>query len=61
MRKEGKLNINLNGSLSDRRSKRELDSLLFTINDYIGLKEQLQQGGIRCLKDNNIYVLKIGK
>lgn len=40
MRKEGKLNINLNGSLSDRRSKRELDSLLFAINDYIDLREQ---------------------
>lgn len=45
MRKDHKLKIHLNGSLSNRRSKRELDILLFAINDYIGLKEQLKQGG----------------
>lgn len=37
------INIRLNGKLSNRRSKRELDNLLFAINDYVGLKEQLNQ------------------
>lgn len=37
------INIRLNGKLSNRRSKRELDNLLFAINDYVGLKEQLKQ------------------
>lgn len=48
MRKEGKLSIRLNGKLTNRRSKRELDNLLFAINDYIGLKDQFKQGGKRC-------------
>ena len=46
-----KLNIRLNGKLSNRRSKREVDNLLFAINDYIGLKEQLKQKEmVKCLK-----------
>lgn len=43
MTKESKISIRLNGSLSNRRSKREVDNLLFAINDYIGLKDQLKQ------------------
>lgn len=39
------LKVNINGRLSNRRSERELDNLLFAINDYIGLKEQLNQKG----------------
>ncbi|MGE7673138.1 helix-turn-helix domain-containing protein [Lysinibacillus sp. NPDC094403] len=39
--KEDKLTVNLRGELTNRRSRRELDSLLFAINDYIGLKEQV--------------------
>lgn len=38
-----KLIVRLNGSPSNRCSKRELDNLLFAINDYIGLKDQLNQ------------------
>ncbi|MDP1395147.1 MULTISPECIES: XRE family transcriptional regulator [Bacilli] len=37
---ENQLTVKLLGSISNRRSKRELDSLLFAINDYLGLKEQ---------------------
>ncbi len=43
MIKENKLSIRLNGSLSNRRAKREVDNLIFAINDYIGLKDQLKQ------------------
>lgn len=39
---EDQLTVNLLGELSNRRSKRELDSLLFAINDYLGLKEQVK-------------------
>lgn len=39
---EDQLTVNLHGELSNRRSKRELDSLLFAINDYLGLKEQIK-------------------
>jgi len=39
---EGQLTVNLLGELSNRHSKRELDYLLFAINDYLGLKEQVQ-------------------
>lgn len=38
--KKDKLTVSLIGELTNRRSRRELDSLLFTINDYIDLKEQ---------------------
>lgn len=41
MRKEGKLSIHLNGKLTNRHTKRELEYLLFAIEDYVGLKEQL--------------------
>ncbi|ACA42249.1 hypothetical protein KQ41_06875 [Lysinibacillus fusiformis] len=40
--KKDQLTVNLRGELSNRRSKRELDSLLFAINDYLGLKEQVK-------------------
>lgn len=40
--KEDQLTVNLLGDLSNRRSKRELDSLIFAINDYLGLKEQMK-------------------
>ncbi|UXJ69487.1 helix-turn-helix domain-containing protein [Lysinibacillus fusiformis] len=40
--KEGRLTVSLLGELSNRHSKRELDSLLFAINDYLALKEQVQ-------------------
>ncbi|WP_257216174.1 helix-turn-helix domain-containing protein [Lysinibacillus sphaericus] len=43
--KKDKLTVNLRGELTNRRSRRELDSLLFAINDYIGLKEQVKQCG----------------
>lgn len=33
---EDQLTVNLHGELSNRRSKRELDSLLFAIKDYLG-------------------------
>ncbi|MFA1738976.1 MULTISPECIES: helix-turn-helix domain-containing protein [Lysinibacillus] len=39
--KKDKFTVNLIGELSNRRSRREFDSLLFAINDYIGLKEQM--------------------
>ncbi|WP_342503751.1 helix-turn-helix transcriptional regulator [Lysinibacillus sp. FSL L8-0126] len=39
---EDQLSVNLLGELSNRRSKRELDSLLFAINDYLGLKAQVK-------------------
>ncbi|QQP10781.1 hypothetical protein FJQ98_16165 [Lysinibacillus agricola] len=42
MTKENKLSVRLNGSLTNRCSKRKLDNLLFAINDYIGLKDQLK-------------------
>lgn len=43
------LSVRLNGKLSNRHSKRELDNLLFAINDYIGLKDQLKQlEMVRC-------------
>lgn len=38
---EEELTIQLRGITSNRRSKRELDSLLFAIKDYIGLKDQV--------------------
>ncbi|UJF33928.1 helix-turn-helix domain-containing protein [Paenibacillus hexagrammi] len=38
----GLLTVHLRGSISNRRSKRELDSLLFAIEDYIGLKDQVK-------------------
>ncbi|WP_197223548.1 hypothetical protein [Lysinibacillus sphaericus] len=37
------VNIRLNGELSNRYSKREIDNLLFAINDYVGLKNQLKK------------------
>lgn len=40
-KEEGLLTVYLRGSTSNRRSKRELDSLLFAIEDYVGLKEQV--------------------
>ncbi|PJO44894.1 helix-turn-helix domain-containing protein [Lysinibacillus xylanilyticus] len=40
-----KLTVNLRGKLTNRRSRRELDSLLFAIEDYIGLKEQVKDVG----------------
>ncbi len=43
MIKYNKINIRLNGELTNRRSKREFDSLIFAIHDYIGLKNQLRQ------------------
>ncbi|WEA41697.1 helix-turn-helix domain-containing protein (plasmid) [Lysinibacillus sp. fkY74-1] len=43
--KKDTLTVNLRGELTNRRSHRELDSLLFAINDYIGLKEQVKQCG----------------
>lgn len=36
---KGPLTVQLRGNISNRRSKRELDSLLFAIEDYVGLKE----------------------
>lgn len=41
--KNGNLTVLVRGNLSTRRSRRELDSLLFAIKDYIGLREQLNQ------------------
>ncbi|MCR8852867.1 XRE family transcriptional regulator [Lysinibacillus fusiformis] len=46
--KKENLTVNLFGELTNRRSRRELDSLLFTIKDYINLKEQMTY-----LKNNN--------
>ncbi len=40
-----KLTVNLRGELTNRRSRRELDSLLFAIEDYIGLKKQVKDFG----------------
>lgn len=40
--REDQLTVDLLGELSNRHSKRELDSLLFAINDYLGLKEQMK-------------------
>jgi ribosome-binding protein aMBF1 (putative translation factor) len=40
---QGLLTYQLRGNTSNRRSKRELDSLLFAIEDYVGLKEQVNQ------------------
>lgn len=40
-KEQGPLTIHLRGTTSNRRSKRELDSLLFAIEDYVGLKEQV--------------------
>lgn len=40
---QGPLTVQLRGNLSNRRSKRELDALLFAIEDYIGLKEQVDK------------------
>ncbi|MDM5246122.1 helix-turn-helix transcriptional regulator [Lysinibacillus sp. G4S2] len=42
-----KLTVNLRGKLTNRRSRRELDSLLFAIEDYIGLKEQVEDVGTK--------------
>lgn len=42
MKTYDKINIRMNGELSNRRSKREFDSLLFAIHDYVGLKEQIK-------------------
>ncbi|WP_338754935.1 helix-turn-helix transcriptional regulator [Bacillus sp. FJAT-52991] len=39
----GPLTYQLRGKLSNRRSKRELDTLLFAIEDYVGLKEQVRE------------------
>lgn len=38
---EGPLTVQLRGRTSTRKSKRELESLLFAIEDYVGLQEQL--------------------
>lgn len=38
----GALTVRLRGKTSNRRSKSELDSLLFAIEDYVGLKEQVK-------------------
>jgi len=44
-----RLSVRINGELSNRYSKRYLDNLLFAINDYIGLKDQLKQlEMVRC-------------
>lgn len=40
---KGTMTVQLRGTLSNRRSKRELDSLLFAIEDYIGLKKQVNE------------------
>ncbi|MBO2946124.1 helix-turn-helix transcriptional regulator [Paenibacillus sp. F411] len=40
-REKGLLTVHLRGTISNRRSKRELDSLLFAIEDYIGLNDQV--------------------
>lgn len=40
---QGHLTVQLRGNTSNRRSKRELDALLFAIEDYIGLKEQVKE------------------
>ncbi|TFD94552.1 XRE family transcriptional regulator [Jeotgalibacillus sp. R-1-5s-1] len=37
------LSVNLRGSTSNRRSKRDLEHLLFAIEDYIGLAEQVRK------------------
>lgn len=38
-REKGLLTVHLRGTFSNRRSKRELDSLLFAIEDYVGLND----------------------
>lgn len=43
MKTYNKVNIRLNGELSNRYSKREFDNLLFAVHDYVGLKNQLRQ------------------
>ncbi|KPN96436.1 hypothetical protein AO843_16905 [Lysinibacillus sp. ZYM-1] len=43
--KKDKLTVNIRGELTNRRSRRELDSLLFAINDYTGLKVQMRERG----------------
>lgn len=40
-KEKGLLTVYLRGTTSNRRSKRELDSLLFAIEDYVGLKDQV--------------------
>jgi transcriptional regulator with XRE-family HTH domain len=42
-KEQGLLTVHLRGTISNRRSKRELDSLLFAIEDYVGLKEQVNR------------------
>lgn len=45
-----KTTVKIRGAITNPRSKRELDSLLFAIDDYVGLKEQ-----VRVLdKDRNV-------
>lgn len=38
---KGLLTVHLRGAISSRRSKRELDSLIFAIEDYVGLNDQV--------------------
>lgn len=38
----GPLKYQLRGTASNRRSKRELEALLFSIEDYVALKEQVK-------------------
>ncbi|SOC21734.1 helix-turn-helix protein [Ureibacillus xyleni] len=40
--KQGPLTVQLRGNASNRRSKRELEALLFAIEDYVGLNEQVK-------------------
>lgn len=48
--KDEKTTVKIRGAITNPRSKRELDSLLFAIDDYVGLKEQ-----VRVLdKDRNV-------
>lgn len=40
--KDEKTTVKIRGAITNPRSKRELDSLLSSIDDYVGLKEQMK-------------------
>ncbi|PRO66450.1 helix-turn-helix domain-containing protein [Alkalicoccus urumqiensis] len=37
---KGKLHVQLRGELTNRRSRRELDNVIFAVEDYLNIKEQ---------------------
>lgn len=39
---KGQVTVHLRGTLSNRRSKRELENVIFAVEDYLGLQEQMR-------------------